>query len=290
MPLHQQATQSIVIKKALVVLILSVSAACNAPAPQPQAFNSQKKNENLPPTNNIKFDTANKTIHVLVALCDNKYQGIVPVPPKIGNGRDPDNNLYWGCAFGIRSYFKNSKSWTFICRVYIDSIKMERIIFKNKNTDYYLVADAYDGRFIKKCTVDFFKSCAGQINDTINLKSTSIGIYGNAKLVAYIGHDGLMDFNLTESFANTDNKIRNAIILACISKKYFSPHLAATKAYPLVWSTGLMSPEAYTLHDALESYIKNESAEQVRRHAAKAYARYQKCSEKAAARLLVTGY
>ena len=27
-----------------------------------------------------KFDTTYKTIHIFVALCDNKYQGIVPVP------------------------------------------------------------------------------------------------------------------------------------------------------------------------------------------------------------------
>ncbi|WP_176700834.1 hypothetical protein [Gilliamella sp. Fer4-1] len=37
-----------------------------------------------------------KVIHVLVALCDNKYQKIVPVPKAIGNGQDPKSNLYWG--------------------------------------------------------------------------------------------------------------------------------------------------------------------------------------------------
>ncbi len=42
------------------------------------------------------FDQSTKTIHVLVALCDNTYQGIVPVPEKIGNGQNPDQNLYWG--------------------------------------------------------------------------------------------------------------------------------------------------------------------------------------------------
>lgn len=34
---------------------------------------------------------AQKTIHVYVALCDNVYQGIVPVPKAIGNGDDPRN-------------------------------------------------------------------------------------------------------------------------------------------------------------------------------------------------------
>ena len=55
-----------------------------------------------------------KTIHVLVALCDNKYQGIVPVPKGIGNGQDADSNLYWGCGYGVRTYFKRSKEWKFV--------------------------------------------------------------------------------------------------------------------------------------------------------------------------------
>ena len=34
------------------------------------------------------YNDSIKTAHILVALCDNKYQGIVPVPTKIGNGQD----------------------------------------------------------------------------------------------------------------------------------------------------------------------------------------------------------
>ena len=29
-----------------------------------------------------------RSIHVLVALCDNVHQGIVPVPKSLGNGQD----------------------------------------------------------------------------------------------------------------------------------------------------------------------------------------------------------
>lgn len=267
-------------------LFLLLSFSCDQKV---KSNDKQAKEEAIYLTYNTQFDTTNKTIHVLVALCDNKYQGIVPVPPKIGNGQDPANNLYWGCAFGVRTYFKNSKNWTLIKNYYIDSIKLERLVFKHKSKNYYLVADAYNGKFIQKCTIDFFKSCSGQLKDTLLINGTSIGINGNAKLISYIGHDGLMDFKLTEIFSNTDNKQRDAIIIACISKKYFSSHLLQTKAIPILWSTGLMSPEAYTLHDALESYIRKESVVNIRISAAKAYSRYQKCSEKAAKNLLVSG-
>ena len=44
-----------------------------------------------------------KSIHVIVALCDNRYQGIIPVPEHLGNGDNPATNLYWGAAFGVKS-------------------------------------------------------------------------------------------------------------------------------------------------------------------------------------------
>ena len=42
-------------------------------------------------------------VHVVVALCDNEHQGIVPVPATLGNGQDPRNNLYWGALYGVRT-------------------------------------------------------------------------------------------------------------------------------------------------------------------------------------------
>lgn len=236
------------------------------------------------------FDTTAKTIHVFVALCDNTYQGIVPVPPKIGNGQDPNNNLYWGCALGIRTYFKNSKEWKLVKTQKLAGIKLERLVFKHLTKNYFLVADAYDGQYIKQCTEDFLGSSAGQIKDTLHINNTTIGIAGNSNLIAYIGHDGLMDFQLTEVYQNTDNSKRDVIILACYSKKFFSPHLKSANVNPLVWTTGLMCPEAYTIHDAIRGYVNNETNEQIRTRAALAYSKYQKCSEKAARNLLLTGW
>jgi len=99
-----------------------------------------------------------------------------------------------------------------------------------------------------------------------------------------------MDFQLSESFKNTDNKKRDVIILACYSKRFFSPHLSTANVNPLVWSTNLMAPEAYVIHDAITGYVNNEDNQQIRKRAAKAYSKFQKCSEKAAKNLLVTDW
>ena len=99
------------IKNPCLILLLSICfSSCSSQTqkniPQEKVLKSAMLSENI-----TFFDSMNKSIHVFVALCDNKYQGIVPVPAKIGNGQDPNNNLYWGCAFGIRTFFKNSKEW-----------------------------------------------------------------------------------------------------------------------------------------------------------------------------------
>ena len=229
-------------------------------------------------------------IHIFVALCDNKYQGIVPVPVKIGNGQDPQHNLYWGCAYGISTFFKKSREWTLVRHYQPDSIRLERLVYQHTTKGYYLVADAYDGKYIKTCTVDFLKSCAGKNTDTLVVGGKEIGINGNARLLCYIGHDGLMDFGLEETFEHGGGSPKDAMILACYSKKYFSKYLRQTGANPLLWSTGLMSPEAYTIHDAIDAYVNKAAVPLIRKKAAGAYARYQKCSEKAAMNLLVSGY
>lgn len=231
-----------------------------------------------------------KTIHVLVALCDNKYQGIVPVPKAIGNGQDAHNNLYWGCGYGIRTYFKKSSEWKLLSTQKDSGVVLERLVFKHATKDYYLVADAYDGEYIKQCTKDFLHSCSGEFKDTLTVDGKLIGLYGRAKLVSYIGHDGLMDFSLSHSYKNVDSETRDCIILACKSKQYFSEYIENAKANPLVWTTNLMCPEAYTLHDALTGYVAGENNEEIRTRAAKAYNKYQKCGERGARNLLVTGF
>ncbi len=235
-----------------------------------------------------------KVIHVFVALCDNKHQGIVPVSAKLGNGNDPANNLYWGAMYGTKSFFKRSTEWELVAAVKSPPPILERCIFKHRTKDVYLVADAYQGKRIKQAITDFLDAASGKVKSNLPVKTSqckaTLGIRGNARLLAYIGHNGLMDFNLPEYPENSSGKDRQTIILACKSKPYFSSVIAKAGAKPLLWTTGFMAPEAYTLESALQGWINNESDASIRLRAAKAYAKFQKCSVNAAKRLLVTGF
>ena len=78
---------------------------------------------------------AQKVTYTLVALCDNLYQGIVPVPASIGNGDSPRTNLYWGCGYGVRTYFKKSADWVLLKKTKVDTVILERCIFFNKKNN-----------------------------------------------------------------------------------------------------------------------------------------------------------
>ncbi len=252
--------------------------------------NQPEEHASISPGHSTWTDSNTRTIHVYVALCDNKYQGIVPVNAKVGNGQDPVNNLYWGWGYGVKTYFSKSKEWTLIKSQALTGPVLERLVFKHKKANYYLVADAYDGREMKTCVTGFLSGLSGISKDTIAIGDKVIGIKGNARLLAFVGHDGLMDFQLDQKFGQADSLKRDCIILACYSKNYFGPFVKQTGATPLLWTTNLMGPEAYTIHDAISGYINKEDAVSIQQRAAKAYASYTKCSVKAATKLLATGW
>ncbi|MGH9496093.1 MAG: hypothetical protein ACRD3B_13930 [Candidatus Sulfotelmatobacter sp.] len=243
----------------------------------------------------VAQDSALRTVHVFVALADNEHQGIVPVPAKLGNGEDAERNLYWGSAYGVKTFFARSSDWERItCGARPKAEVLERCIFKYRTANVYLIADAYRGLEIKQAILDFFDSAAGDGPAIVNVSAASgaqaLAIYGGANLVVYIGHDGLMDFQLSRYPRKKNDDWRDAIVLACVSKQFFRDGLRASGAYPLIWTTGLMAPEAYTLKSALDGWIAREKNGQIRDRAAQAYDKYQKCGIRAAQRLLVSGW
>lgn len=216
-----------------------------------------------------------RTIHVFVALCDNDSQGIMPVPALIGDGDDPRNNLYWGALLGLKTYFKKSTDWELVSTEKEKGpIILERLVFRHEATSATLTADAYKGDKIKRAMSDFLAAAAAPRRE-------------KADLVAYIGHNGLMEFELPVSPAPADKMKTgtDAIILCCISKGYFEERLKRTRSRAVLLTTGLMAPEAYTLHDALEAWIAGASSETIREKAAQAYHKYQKCGINGARRL-----
>lgn len=213
-------------------------------------------------------DEDEASIVVYVALCDNEHQGIAPVPVKIGKGDDPENNLYWGCSDGLPKVFKRSAQWREISsKTHNQGSVMREIRYKHTGKDVELLAKAYRGDAMKDCLMEFEKAVSG----------------GNHDLVAFMGHNGLMDMNLGEPpKARKAERKTSVIVLCCKSRDYFSSRLEIMGGRPVLMTKQNMYPGAFLLHDALTEYLGNKNKSDIKQAAAKAYAKNQKISVKAA--------
>lgn len=279
-------TSPFIAKVPLYLLCITFLSAC-------ASTNTARTPANPPSTSAPELAAVNSVpvIHVFVALADNVNQGIVPVSASLGNGDNPQTNLYWGAAFGIRTFFSKNKDWQLL------SVKpnptatiLERCIFKHRRTSHVIVADAYRGKEIAQTTMDFLEAAAGKPGEKLKAGDVEFHTGGSADLVAYIGHNGLMDFQLPSHPKRRDERQRRAIILACASKQYFNIALEQSGATPLLWTTNLMAPEAYVLSAAIDGWMRKETDEQVRLRAADAYHKYQHCGIRAARGLFATGW
>jgi hypothetical protein len=211
--------------------------------------------------------TATERIAVVVGLCDNATQGIAPVGRKIGDGDKPDDNLYWGCSDGLRAFFQKSANWKLERRETEtgDARILERLHFRHTRRDAVLVAEAWRGSKLGDALVAFERAA----------------VSGGPDLVAFIGHNPLMDHDIAPP-ARKAGKPVDAIVLCCLSQRFFGERLGKLGVRPVLTTDQLMYPGSFLLHDALEKWLVDAGRPALREAAAAAYARNQKISVKAA--------
>lgn len=180
-----------------------------------------------------------RVVHVFVSLADNQHQGIVPVPARLGDGDAPASNLYWGAAFGVKTFFRSSPDWELISTSSGPSLSiLERCVFKHRRQDVYLVADAYRGSQMREAVADFLSAASGRNSQSLTVRSkqasATILTGGGADLVVYVGHDAFMDFQIPPAIGGKAARPRMAIVLACASKSYFASYLKSAQATPLL--------------------------------------------------------
>lgn len=173
----------------------------------------------------------------------------------------PKTDLYWGKMYGIKTYFNQDKDWEMVNSKNPNNTILEQILFYNKTLDLYVDAMAYNTSKIKKTITEFIEY-AYQASEE--------------ELVIYVGHDGLMDFDID---VVPQKNHCDAMVFSCVSQNYFSPYL------DMILSTyTFMAPEAYGVMAAIESWAKKENEEGIRKNTAVSYAKYQKISVRSAER------
>ncbi len=243
----------------------------------------------------LKIKIKNKEdlfVHVFVPLCDNEHQGIVPVSKSLGDGFNPRTNLYWGALYGVKTHFKKQKDWKLISETKINKgTKLEQVIFlkKSNGQNIYLIADAYRGDMMKECLIDFMNSISGKEKNNITLEDKLIGTNGNADLLIFNGHNGLMDVNINNN-NNKDGIKKDVIAIACRSHPFFTEKLKSNGGFPLLMTTNLLAPEAYVLEAVINEWAKGSEGKLIADATGRAYNQYQKCGYKGARRLFKSGW
>lgn len=173
--------------------------------------------------------------------------------------------MYWGAAYGVKAFLNKQPGWE-ICAAEKPENQdiIERIVFKNTMLKVIVAADAYRGAAIKSAVEHFLWYASGSKHEAISAAGEKLVAGGNAELAVYVGHNGLMDFDLPNFPRAADAAQRRAAVFACQSRYYFKKPLHDAGALPLVWTRGNMAPEAYTLHALVESWAKGSSDDAVR--------------------------
>ncbi len=201
-------------------------------------------------------------VHAFVALYGynkEKYEGMALWE----NGMDPNTNLYWGSGYGFRTYFNRYDNWQLVHKQEnVSDIVLERLIYKktfSNNATVYLIADAYIGYGMKTCLENYFNALTEQNLDSISFDSTTIPANGNANLIVFNGHNGLMD-NWVEPKYQKCTRQKETAVIACHSGSYFIPYIVNCYAYPIMTTTELIPAEAYILASIIEAWalLKNE--------------------------------
>jgi hypothetical protein len=213
-------------------------------------------------------------VHVLVPLCDNENQGIVPTSASLGNGLSLKSNLYWATSKGMKRYFKEHKDWNLISsQLDPNEYVLERVLFErtmSNGTTVRMVIDAYRGDRMKKCLEHYFSSLSGHLKHQNTVENREVSLYGNADLIAFNGHNGLMDTNV-DIVKNSDGIQRDAVAIACVSHSWFLPHLEASQGYPLVMTRSLLYPGAPVMEELVSRWAMLQNDELIRQGAGDGY-------------------
>lgn len=201
--------------------------------------------------------------------------------------------MWWGLSpYGFKAYFNRNRTWKRVKRMKpLEAFLAERVVYKHRKKNVYLVADAYYGKYLKRATVDFLNAVAGQKKAEIFLRKKKISAGGSSDLVIYLAHNGLMDFSLN----NTPQKIspehkKNVMLFTCLGWQYFAPSLRKAGGYPLLWTKKLIAPHAYLVKHALDKWIDGKNGEAIRKVCVQDYHKYRGRSLRYSKKIFVTGW
>lgn len=242
-------------------------------------------------------------IQVHVPLCDSSI--IRCGGHGLGDGDDPERNLYWATSEGFLGWFGRSDrrrgrnpAWRLVLdgdgatvglpdvldvRVWRRAVPASaawRAAGAPAQVPVFVVAYAWRGTAIDAGLAAYARDLYGDRARPLRLADgTTIATGGAAQLVAYVGHNRLMDLAGYDwaragggADVSTTGPRKGTIAIACHTAAYMKHDVPAPRRVPLVMTADFLMASAPTLDGAVTAFAAGGDYRAIRRGAAQGYA------------------
>jgi hypothetical protein len=232
-------------------------------------------------------------VQIHAPLCE---KTIIPCGnDKLGDGDNPGTNLYWSTSPGFGKWFaRRGGGWTRVLEqaaadtgdkdvlavhVYRRSLAAPKAWIARgapRRFDVVVVVHAWRGTAIDRALDAYAREVSGLDERTITIDGgDTITAGGAAQLVAYSGHNRLMDV-ATYPWPAPAKRATGAIAVACKTADYMEDVVPAPTRVPLLMTRDFLFANAAPVEAVVLAFARGGSYATIRRDAAAAYARVQK--------------
>ena len=232
-------------------------------------------------------------VQVHVPLCE---RTIIPCGnDRLGDGDNPRGNLYWATTEGFLGWFgRKGSGWKSVLTAKGDAIGEADVLDLRvwrrtvpasaawraagapRTVEVYVVAQAWRGTAIDRALSRYAEDLYGAHAQAITLADgKTLAAGGDAHVVAYVGHNRLMDldaFDWRAIAARGDQRSRGVIAIACHTAPYMQGVVPGPRQVPLVMTRDFMLASSAALEGAVMAFAKDGDYAAIRRGAAAGYA------------------
>jgi len=228
-------------------------------------------------------------VEVHVPLCEQTI--IACGNAKLGNGNNPDTNLYWSTTPGFGSWFaRRSSGWKRVLRqgegetgdkdilavhVYRRGVPAPAAWKKRgapATIEIDLVVRAWRGTAIDRALAAYAQDLSGGAAHTLTLAdTTTLEVGGAAQIVAWVGHNRLMDLE-PYKWPAPGRTTKGAIAIACHTAAYMEAEVPSATRVPLLMTRDFLFANAAPLEATVLAFAAGGSYRKIRVDAATAYA------------------
>ncbi len=228
-----------------------------------------------------------------VPLCDND---VIPCGnARLGDGDRPEKNLYWATSEGFVGWFgRRGSGWKQVLDADGDAIGEDHVldlrVWRRElvtpaawrragapaRFTMVVVAQAWRGEQIHRAFTHYADDLYGVTNHPVKLADgTVIAAGGDAHIVAYVGHNHLMDlaaFDWAAVAKRADARPRGAIAIACHTAVYMQDLVPSERQVPLVMTRDFLLASAAALEGGVLGFARGGDYAAIRKGAAAGYA------------------